>query len=326
MIRLSVRDHSSAQVLVEAAFAGGYFLHLREGGHYGLSHWRRPFTFEDVEKLCRGTWNYRDAVALFGMANGYLDDGAYEIGPDYLNIYRSGRNAPCEDVAFAILQTLTTCLGGNYVCREAVQSHRLGTPDYAWGDSPHCRGGAWDDFRERPPPPKPKPEPKSEAEPKPERQDDEMTEPRPKQTSSAQITTTPECSTKDKIAAEIDRNKGEMIDGAWRAGTLEALELAKAPVRKVLEANLPMIPASLIDTEYGEAAVAWVAGKAIDLSPYGREPKLDRLGYELRVLAWAKVEHRLLKMVLDPIRESLLKVAEKMPDSDDGIDSTSIGG
>jgi len=138
---------------------------------------------------------------------------------------------------------------------------------------------------------------------------------------------TTESTDKTKLAIELTADKAkhavveaatqarsDAINGAWRAGALEALDLAKGPARKILTKHLPTLAADLLDTPYGEAALAWAMGTAIRLSPYAADGRWRRLGDELCVHANAMVLQRFLHAVIGPIREMLGEIIAKMPE------------
>jgi hypothetical protein len=120
----------------------------------------------------------------------------------------------------------------------------------------------------------------------------------------------------DKLDTSLATFKEEGADSLWRAGALEVLDAVKVPAKALIAAHVPSVAAAVLDTAYGEAALAYVFGVGLSASPYGDQPKVQRLAYELRVFGGAVVTRKIFQAVIGPIKDTLFEVLKRLPEVD----------
>jgi hypothetical protein len=104
--------------------------------------------------------------------------------------------------------------------------------------------------------------------------------------------------------------KNDAGDAVWRTAAKQAVRTARTPVVAFLAKSkfgmVAPLAAEFLDTEAGEAALAYVVGNVMAQVPsFSCDPKLRRLAKELRVLGLEFVSDKVADLLLSPVRDGL---------------------
>lgn len=121
-----------------------------------------------------------------------------------------------------------------------------------------------------------------------------------------------------KAALVLDTAKVEAINGWWQSTTEKAIDIvcsqALKALKKATKNEIIFEYTKLcLEAKLGKAALAFVAGNVI-LVFYNSDPKIARLGEEIRTYGWRNCFSFLYDSVVEPIMGELKKLVESIPD------------
>lgn len=125
-------------------------------------------------------------------------------------------------------------------------------------------------------------------------------------------------STCSRVSTVLATVKDDGVDAAWRTAARQAAKTVREPLAAVLRGRLPAgvcgLVLSQLDTEHGEAFLAFVTGHAMSYIPqFSCDAKLNRLAKELRVLGLQFATDKLASAILSPLREQFVEVVKMIP-------------
>jgi hypothetical protein len=124
--------------------------------------------------------------------------------------------------------------------------------------------------------------------------------------------------TQSKLNTAISTIKNDGTDALWRVAAKQAVKSAKTPIVAFLEqqrfsSSLVQVFASQLDTDNGEAALAFVLGSLIPYIPrFGSDVKFIRLAKELRILGMENLLSKVADVVLNPLRDQLVEILKSV--------------
>jgi ribosomal protein L40E len=120
----------------------------------------------------------------------------------------------------------------------------------------------------------------------------------------------------NKIQKVVSVVESEGKDALWRTAALKLVDVAKVPIRTTLAPRLPKPIGDLLDTQYGEAALAYALGVGLASSPWSADAKAKRLAYELRVYGMTVLSSRLFDVVFVPIKDAVADILKALPEAE----------
>lgn len=121
-----------------------------------------------------------------------------------------------------------------------------------------------------------------------------------------------------------DTAKNDIKDGAWRAGTNEAIEIVCEQALKVAEKHTNEFVFEYcklaLNSVAGKAALAMVVGNGILVSNHPNK-SFQRLGRELRVYGWANTFSWAFRVLVRPIMDELLELVKGLPEENSSEDT-----
>lgn len=119
--------------------------------------------------------------------------------------------------------------------------------------------------------------------------------------------------------------KSDGTDALWRVAAKQSVKLVRAPLvafltRQALPAGVVGFLTDLLDTDNGEAVLAYVMGSSMCYLPqFGTDPKFVRLAKECRVLGAEVFLSKVADIMLNPFREQIADLLKAVP-----LDSVSV--
>jgi hypothetical protein len=113
--------------------------------------------------------------------------------------------------------------------------------------------------------------------------------------------------------------KSDATDAVWRTAARQTVRSAKTPLvallgRQALPPGVVGFLVSQLDTDNGEALLAFVLGTALTYVPqFGTDPKFVRLARELRILGMDNFISKVADVMLNPVREQLVDILKAVP-------------